>query len=152
MNNFDFQKKNYELRNTILDIFESGNRGHVPSAFSLLEILSTLYYRSANLDKDKILLSKGHGCLALYAILGDLNYFPREEFKKFCKPDGILGGHPTRFKVPGVEISAGSLGHGPSIATGMALNLKKDDGKVYCIIGDGECNEGSVWEAALSAN
>ncbi|EQC46915.1 transketolase [Bacteriovorax sp. Seq25_V] len=149
MNTSKFQEKNLQLRHLILDMFQAGNRGHVPSAFSLVEILSTLYYHHANLSADKILLSKGHGCLALYAVLADLKYFPKEEINNFCKPEGILGGHPTRSKIPGVEISAGSLGHGPSIAVGMAFNTQ---GNVYCILGDGECNEGTIWEAALSAN
>ncbi|MBT4792949.1 MAG: transketolase [Halobacteriovoraceae bacterium] len=152
MSSFNFQEKCLQIRHDILDIFWGGQRGHIPSAFSLVEILVTLYYQKANLKRDKILLSKGHGCMALYAILSDLGYFPRSEFKKFCSTTGILGGHPTRKKVPGVEISSGSLGHGPSIAVGMAINLKSTKGNVYCVLGDGECNEGSVWEAALSAN
>jgi transketolase len=154
------KKKSREIRDEILDIFELGTRGHVPSAFSMVEILVTLYYQKAKItpssikDNDKILLSKGHGCLALYAILKDLDFIKKEEYEKFCKVDGILGGHPTKGKVPGVEISAGSLGHGLSIAIGKAIALKKKKMKqhIYVILGDGECNEGSIWEATLSAN
>lgn len=158
----EFSTRSQEIRNIILDIFERGGRGHVPSAFSLVEILSTLYFECFNIninnynspDRDRILLSKGHGCLALYAVLFKLGLYPENEFDKFCKVGGILGGHPTRGKVPGVEISAGSLGHGFSIAVGQAIALKRKsiDRKVVVILGDGECNEGSVWEAALSAN
>lgn len=149
MKNFNLKDKSIQIRRDIVEIFSHSGRGHLPSAFSLVEILCTLYYQAADLKNDKILLSKGHGCLALYAILADLGYYDKSEWKKFCRPGGILGGHPTRVKVPGVEISAGSLGHGPSIAVGMALATKS---KIFCIIGDGESNEGSVWEAALSAN
>lgn len=157
-----FSQECRELRHIILDIFEKGGRGHVPSAFSLVEILNTLYFHAYDINpqnfkennRDKILLSKGHGCLALYAVLFKLGFFDESEFPKFCKINGLLGGHPTRLKTPGVEVSSGSLGHGPSIAVGKALSLKKNNShhQVTVIVGDGECNEGSVWEAALSAN
>jgi transketolase len=158
----EFSNRSKDLRNIILDIFERGGRGHVPSAFSLVEILSTLYFDCFDINptnfnspnRDRVLLSKGHGCLALYAVLYKLGFYSEDEFDKFCKVGGILGGHPTRGKVPGVEISAGSLGHGFSIGVGQAIALKRrnNDKKVIVILGDGECNEGSVWEAALSAN
>ena len=104
-------------------------------------------------DRDRFLLSKGHGCLPLYVILAEKGFFPEEELWKFCQSDGILGGHPER-KVPGVEASTGSLGHGLSIGVGFALNARIDRAGygVYVVIGDGESNEGSVWEAALSAS
>lgn len=104
-------------------------------------------------DRDRFLLSKGHGCLPLYAILAEKGFFPEEELWKFCQSDGILGGHPEH-KVPGVEASTGSLGHGLSIGVGFALNARIDRAGygVYVVIGDGESNEGSVWEAALSAS
>lgn len=154
------KNKSRKIREDILEIFEKGQRGHVPSAYSLVEILVTLYYQKSMITpktfktSDKILLSKGHGCMALYAILCDLGFFPRDEFQFFCKINGILGGHPTKGKVPGVEFSSGSLGHGFSVGVGKALALKKRKSKqhVYVILGDGECNEGTNWEAALSAN
>ena len=154
------EQKSRKIREDILDIFEKGKRGHVPSAYSLVEILVTLYYQKSKIlpeninQSDRILLSKGHGCMALYAILCDLGFFSKSEFEKFCTVDGILGGHPTKSKVPGVELSSGSLGHGFSIGVGKAtsLKLKKSKNKVYIILGDGECNEGTNWEAALSAN
>lgn len=104
-------------------------------------------------DRDRFLLSKGHGCLPLYVILAEKGFFPEEELWKFCQSDGILGGHPEH-KVPGVEASTGSLGHGLSIGVGFALNARIDRAGygVYVVIGDGESNEGSVWEAALSAS
>jgi transketolase len=99
-------------------------------------------------------LSKGHGCLALYALLADKGFFPESELWKFCKPDGILGGHPEYGKVPGVEASTGSLGHGLSIGIGLALNARFENAshRVFVVISDGESNEGSVWEAALCAS
>jgi transketolase len=98
-------------------------------------------------------LSKGHGCLALYAVLWDKGFFPEAELAKFCAADGILGGHPDANKVPGVEASTGALGHGLSIGLGFALNarLARSDYRTFVVLGDGECDEGSVWEAALCA-
>jgi len=157
----DFKSTCLETRKEILDIFIKGGRGHLPSAFSLVEILVTLYYKKFNItpksfdsiDRDRIILSKGHGCLALYAILKDLEFISKEEYPKFCKVGGILGGHPSRLRVPGVEVSTGSLGHGLSVGIGMALSLKKNRSNkmVAVVLGDGECNEGTIWEAALSA-
>jgi len=103
-------------------------------------------------NRDRCILSKGHGCLALYTILAEKGFFPSAELSKFCAPDGMLGGHPEH-KIPGVEASTGSLGHGLPIGVGMALNARfeKSDHRVFVIMGDGESNEGSVWEAALCA-
>jgi transketolase len=104
--------------------------------------------------RDRMILSKGHGCLALYAILADKGFFPAAELQGFCKADGILGGHPEYGKVPGVEASTGSLGHGLALGVGMALALRLDrnPARVFVIDSDGECDEGSLWEAALSAS
>jgi transketolase len=141
---------------------EAGNRGHLASAFSLVEILRVLYDDVLKYDalnprwsgRDRCILSKGHGCLALYALLADRGFFPESELWKFCRPDGILGGHPEYGKVPGVEASTGSLGHGLSIGIGMALNGRFEGAahRVFVIISDGESGEGSVWEAALCAS
>lgn len=156
----EFTEKCLELRRSIIDSIPEGSSGHLPSAFSLIEILVTLYYYKFNNSPDSfqqkkhdpIILSKGHGCLALYIILADLGFISKDELKKFATPHGILGGHPVSFKIPGVEFSTGSLGHGLSFAIGKALAIKKAKSKrrVAVILGDGECNEGSVWEAALS--
>jgi len=141
-------------------MLEGGGRGHVGSALSLVEILRVLYddvlqYDPKNpkwRDRDRFILSKGQGCLALYAILADKGFFPDGELDEFCKSDALLGGHPE-IHIPGVEASTGSLGHGLSIGIGFALNAKHEraDYRIYVVIGDGESNEGSVWEAALSA-
>jgi transketolase len=142
-------------------MLEASRRGHVGSAFSVIEILRVLYddimlYDSQNprwVKRDRCILSKGHGCLALYVILADKGFFPESELWKFCKPDGILGGHPEYGKIPGVEASTGSLGHGLPIGVGFALNAKYEqlDYRTFVIIGDGESDEGSNWEAAMSA-
>jgi transketolase len=161
VNSTPLDARSRELRRVIVRAIQAGNRGHVGSAFSLVEILRVLYDDVLKFDpahprwpgRDRCILSKGHGCLALYAILADKKFFPQDELWKFCKPDGILGGHPEYGKVPGVEASTGSLGHGLSIGIGMALNarLEKAPHRVFVVISDGESNEGSVWEAALCA-
>ena len=143
-------------------MLKGGNRGHIGSTLSLIEIVRVLYDDVLKHDpknpkweeRDVFLLSKGHGCIAQYAILADHGYFPEEEMDKFCRTDGILGGHPDANKVPGVEASTGALGHGLSIGVGMALaaRAKKLNSRVFVAMGDGEINEGSVWEAAMSAN
>jgi len=153
-------QKSFELRNKVLDIFSYGNRGHIPSAFSVIEVLTTLYYQHVDIekiksnteDRDRIILSKGHGCLSLYSILSDHGLIKDEELKSYCRPGSVLGGHPTKGKILGIEASTGSLGLGPSVAVGMATELKrkKRSSQVYVIVGDGEINEGSVWEALLS--
>jgi len=137
-----------------------GRRGHIASAFSVVEILVVLYdyimsYRPGEPTwplRDRFILSKGHGCLAQYALLADKGFFPKTLYEGFCKPDGILGGHPEE-KVPGVEAPTGSLGHGLSIGVGFALNARLDDTayRTYILLGDGECGEGSIWEAAMGA-
>jgi len=160
-NKTKLDERSKQLRKSIVYMMEKAGRGHPASALSLVEVLRVLYdhilaYDSNNpewLERDRCILSKGHGCMALYAILADKGFFPKNEMDKFCKKDGILGGHPERKKVPGVEASTGSLGHGLSIGIGMALNAKIDNNnyRVFVITGDGECNEGSIWEAALCA-
>ncbi len=149
------------LRRLIVDALVGGERGHVGSSMSPLEILRVLYddilqHRPNEPgwpERDRCILSKGHGCLALYAVLADKGYFPLELLKTFCRKGSILGGHPEHGKVPGVEASTGSLGHGLSIGVGMALaaRMRKRSNRVFVIMGDGEINEGSVWEAALCA-
>lgn len=128
---------------------------------SLIEVLRVLYddilqYRPHDphwLDRDRLILSKGHGCIALYALLADKGFFPADVLDTFCRRDSILGGHPEASKVPGVEASTGSLGHGLAYGIGMALaaRIQRRDSRVFVIMGDGEINEGSVWEGALSA-
>lgn len=150
-----------QLRRLIVDGLAGGERGHVGSSLSLVEILRVLYddvlrFRSDQPmwpGRDRCILSKGHGCLALYAILADKGFFPASELATFCRYDSILGGHPERGKVPGVEASTGALGHGLAIGVGMALaqRIASRDSRVFVVMGDGELGEGSVWEAAMSA-
>ena len=149
------------LRQQIIKTIHAGGRGHVGASMSLVEIMRVLYdhilkYNSQEprwKDRDRHILSKGHGCIALYVLLAEKGFFPTEELWNFCKSDGLIGGHPE-VKTPGVEASTGSLGHGLPIGVGMAINgkLDKKDYRVFVVIGDGESNEGSVWEAALCAN
>lgn len=149
------------LRRLVVEALVGGERGHIGSSVSPLEVLRVLYddvmrYRPNEPGwplRDRCILSKGHGCLALYAVLADKGYFPVSELKTFCRPGSILGGHPEHGKVPGVEASTGALGHGLSIGVGMALaaRIHRRDSRVFVVMGDGEINEGSVWEAAMSA-
>jgi transketolase len=149
------------LRRLVVRMLRGARRGHVGTAFSVIDILRVLYDDVLRFNvrnpkwpqRDRCILSKGHGCLALYALLADKGYFPESELDRVCATDSILGGHPDAMKVPGVEASTGALGHGLSIGLGMALHLKiaKSASRVFVILGDGECNEGSVWEAAMCA-
>ena len=139
----------------------TGDEKHNASAHSTLDVLWVLYDRVMRYDprnprseeRDRFVLSKGHGPVAYYAILADKGFFPVAELKKFRQWDGILGAHPDRNQVPGVETSTGSLGHGLPMAVGMALalRLKQSERRIYVLIGDGESNEGSIWEAILLA-
>ena len=150
------------LRRLAIKALEGGGRGHIGSTMSLIEILRVLYddilkYQPDDPkweERDRCILSKGHGCIALYAILADKGFFDIELLDTFCKKESILGGHPDAGKVPGVEASTGALGHGFPIGVGIAIALKVKNiaGKVFVIMGDGEINEGSVWEAAMCAN
>ncbi len=161
MSTTQLDRRSRDLRRTIVGALKAARRGHVGSACSVVEILRVLYdeilrydpKRPKWPDRDRCILSKGHGCLALYAILAEKGFFPADELSKFCSAEGILGGHPDAGKVPGVEASTGALGHGLSIGIGMALNARHvgSPSRVFVILGDGECNEGSVWEAAMCA-
>ena len=162
INNIELKSYAKNLRKTILDTaFKAGSKSaHVGGALSAADIVSVLFGKVMNLNKenlndekrDRFILSKGHGCLALYALLSDKNFFSKDELSKTCEPDSILGGHPE-IKVPGIEASTGALGHGLPIGVGMALaaKLKKEKHRVVVVIGDGETNEGSIWEAAMCA-
>lgn len=152
------EKKAKTIRRMILEMIVGSGKGHIGGALSCTDILTTLYYgdilrldpkNPAWPDRDRFILSKGHSCAALYAILADRGFFPRDELASACKDGSLLGGHPDR-NIPGVEADTGSLGHGLGIGSGLALSGKMDgkDFKTIVLLGDGECYEGSVWEAA----
>jgi len=157
----DLDERSKHLRRLAVRALEKGGRGHIGSTMSLIEILRVLYddvlcFRPENpgwILRDRLVLSKGHGAIALYVVLADKGFFPVETLDGFCHCDSILGGHPEAGKVPGVEASTGALGHGLSIGIGMALaaRIQKRNSRVFVIMGDGEINEGSVWEAAMCA-
>lgn len=149
------------LRRLVVEALTGGGRGHIGPSLSPLEVLRVLYDDIMRLrpgepgwpGRDRFILSKGHGCLAQYAVLADKGFFPRAALATFCRDGSILGGHPDAGKVPGVEVSTGALGHGLPIAVGLGLaaKMKRQDWRVFVVMGDGEINEGSVWEAAMSA-
>ncbi len=150
---------NKDLRKKIIEVVYGAQEGHITSSFSIIDILSYLYenilkFDSKNPsweDRDYFILSKGHGCVALYVILQKYGFIREEDLKQVSSKNGILGGHPDITKVPGAEASTGSLGHGIATALGVALGLRirSKHNKVIVLIGDGESNEGTVWESAL---
>ncbi|MBF0561764.1 MAG: transketolase [Alphaproteobacteria bacterium] len=149
------------LRKLVIGALVAAKRGHPGPALSLVEILRVLYDDVLRVrpdqpdwrERDRCILSKGHGCLALYAVLADKGFFPVDELSGFCTYGSRLGGHPEFGIIPGVEASTGALGHGLSIGLGLALaaRMQRQDWRVFVVTGDGELDEGSVWEAALSA-
>ena len=150
------QCTNVRLR--VLEEVEVAGAGHYGSSLSLVELLVTLYHRSLRVrpaepdwpGRDRFILSKGHGCSALYAVLAEMGFFDLAELNAFTRLGSMLGDHPDRRKVPGIDFSSGSLGHGLSVGVGMAQAIRLQDlgGKAVVLIGDGEQNEGQVWEAA----
>lgn len=157
----DENVKLLHLRQDILTMLFRCQSGHPGGSLSCVEILAALYYHVMKIDpthpemedRDRFVMSKGHGCPALYAVLADLGYFPREDLWKLRQIDSHLQGHPDMTKTPGVDVNTGSLGQGASVAVGLALaaKQKKASYRVYALLGDGECQEGIVWEAAMSA-
>jgi len=149
------------LRRLVVKAIEGAGRGHIGGAMSVIEILRVLYddimhYRPQDPNwnqRDRFILSKGHGCLALYVILADKGFFPSDKLDTCFQKGSYLGGHPEIGKVPGIEATTGSLGHGLSIGIGMALaaRMQNRDNQIFVVLGDGELNEGSIWEAALCA-
>jgi transketolase len=154
-------ERSFHLRRLIVRAIAKGQRGHIGPALSLVEIIRVLYDNILRVrpeepkwqGRDRFILSKGHGCLALYAVLADKGFFPLEELDRFCHFESILGGHPEII-APGVEACTGALGHGLPIGVGMALaaRMQKRDSRIIVLMGDGEINEGSVWEAAACAD
>jgi transketolase len=127
--------------------------GHIASALSILDFLHELYFNKLT-DDDKFVLSKGHASLALYSIFLDKGYITEDQFYSFGQKDSLLGGHPSSKKIDKILLSTGSLGHGLPFCIGLAMakKIKKETGLIYCLIGDGESNEGTTWESALAAS
>ena len=156
----ELRKKAFQIRKDILKMLTLSGSGHTGGSLSLVEILLALYHLKLRHDpknpkwpgRDRLLLSKGHGCPALYAVMADCGYFPRDLLWTLRKLGSPLQGHP-QLGLPGLEASSGSLGQGLSIASGMCLaaGMDKLPIRVYCIVGDGETNEGQIWEAAMTA-
>lgn len=150
------------VRIDIINAVYEAKSGHPGGSLSSADILTVLYFNQMNIDekdpkaplRDRFVLSKGHCSIALYSILAQRGFFDKEELKKFRKIDGILQGHPDMTKIPGVDMTTGSLGQGLSIANGMAMasKINHDGYRVYCLLGDGEIEEGQVWEAAMTAS
>ena len=155
------KKKSNTLRKTILEMLAEAGSGHPGGSLSPVEIVAALYYHVMQHDpekpswvqRDRFLLSKGHGAPLLYAVLADSGYFSKTELKTLRKINSNLQGHPDMNKLPGIEITAGSLGIGLSMGVGMALGLKMDSipRQVFVLLGDGEVQEGQIWEAAMTA-
>ena len=149
------------MRADIIEMLAAAGSGHPGGSLSATDILAVLYFDKMNIDpsnpewpdRDRLVLAKGHAAPALYAALAQRGYFPREDLITLRKSSSYLQGHPNMQTTPGVEMSTGSLGQGLSVANGMALAGRLDgrDYYVYCIMGDGEIEEGQVWEAAMSA-
>jgi transketolase len=149
-------------KDVVLMIGGEGRVGHLGGSCSSADIVATLYlYKMRHKPqdpgwqgRDKFLMSKGHACIAQYAVMAEMGYFPKEHLVTLKALGSMLQGHPDINKTPGIEANTGSLGQGLSIANGMALSMRLDrkEGKVYCIIGDGELAEGQIWEAAMAAS
>ena len=151
-----------QMRRDIINMTANAGSGHPGGSLSAVELMASVFYNHMRIDpaqphmenRDRFVLSKGHAAPCYYAVLAELGFISRDEFKNFRQLHSILQGHPDCKKVPGVDASTGSLGQGCSIAVGMALGAKqlKKDTKVYTILGDGECQEGQIWEAFMAAN
>ena len=151
-----------KIRKHVLKMMYISKSSHIGGCFSVVEILVTLYFKILNINpkepndpnRDRLLLSKAHSSPTLYAILAELGFFPRDFLDTYYLDGGKLPGHLDKESVPGIEHSMGSLGHGLSVGAGIAIsNLRiGNPGRVFVILGDGECNEGSVWEAAMFAS
>lgn len=160
MTNKQLQNFASDIRLQILKMITRAKAGHIGSNFSIVDVLTVLYNDVLRFDakrpdwpsRDRFILSKGHACAALYAVLAEKGFFPKSWLDKFYLEGGLLAGHATH-TVPGVEVSTGALGHGLPIACGMALSAKLDrkNWRVFCLLSDGEFDEGSVWEALLFA-
>ena len=152
---------NNDLRLKIVELIKEANEGHIPSSLSIVDIINFIYKKKLkikshkNPNRDIFILSKGHGGMALYVVLNKFGFLRSSELKRYGSANSLLGGHPDMTKIKYVEASTGSLGHGFCTAVGCSLALKilKKKNTVYCLTGDGECHEGTIWEAAnIAAN
>ena len=158
----ELSKLSNEVRKGIIEAVYSNNSGHPGGSLSIADILTVLYFYEMNVDeknpkwedRDRFVLSKGHCAPALYSVLAQKGFFSVNELKTFRNINSFLQGHPDKNKVPGVDMTTGSLGQGLSCANGMALagKIDKKDYRVYCILGDGEIEEGQIWEAAMASS
>lgn len=152
----------WKIRRHAIDMVHNSHASHIGAILSVTDIIAVLYADVMNIDstnpkkadRDRLVLSKGHAGVAVYAALAEKGFFPVEELKKYYCDGSIYSGHVSHYGVPGIELSTGSLGHGMAVACGMAMagKRRKADYQVYTVVGDGECNEGVVWEIALIAN
>ncbi len=157
----ELKKKSNIIRKYIIEMLTEAKSGHPGGSLSGVEILSYLYFKEMNIDpnnpnmedRDRFVLSKGHGAPVLYSTLAEKGFFPKAELMKLRKAGAMLQGHPDMKGTPGVDMSTGSLGQGLSAANGMALagKIDKKDYRVFVLIGDGELQEGQIWEAAMTA-
>jgi transketolase len=158
----ELKRKAQKLRCNIIRMIGVGKKGHLGGSCSIADVVAALYFHKMRLDpknpkwekRDRFLLSKGHAALAQYAALAELGFFPEEELDVVKKLGARLQGHPDMKDTPGIEANTGSLGQGLSIGCGMAAGLRIDGlkSRVYCIVGDGEMDEGQIWEAAMAAS
>ena len=158
----DYSQISKEIRKKVLKMAFEARASHIGSSLSEVDILTVLYFKILSIDpknpwfddRDRFILSKGHGVAALYATLSQKGFFPENILDTYCKEGGKLPGHSTRNCAPGVEVSTGSLGHGLPMGAGMALAGKRDkkNYRVFVLMSDGECDEGTTWEAALFAS
>jgi transketolase len=158
----ELEEKAKEIRRGIIEAVYSNQSGHPGGSLSIADIMTVLYFNELNInenkpkmdERDRLVLSKGHCAPALYSALANRGFFEIQKLKTFRHIDSILQGHPDMKKIPGVDMTTGSLGQGLSCANGMAIagKLDKKNYRVYCILGDGEIEEGQIWEAAMAAN
>lgn len=158
----DLKEKANNIRKSVVEAVYSANSGHPGGSLSAADILTVLYFNQMNIDpkdpknenRDRFVLSKGHASPVLYATLAERGFFDKEEIKTFRKLGSMLQGHPDMKGVPGVDMTTGSLGQGLSAANGMALASKLDEKgyRVYALLGDGEIQEGQIWEAAMTSS
>lgn len=158
----ELEKRAKKIREDIIDEVYYAKSGHPGGSLSIADILTVLYFKEMKInpenpnweDRDRLVLSKGHCSPALYSCLANRGFFPVEDLKTFRNINSYLQGHPDKNKVPGVDMTTGSLGQGLSSANGMAIagKMEQKDYRVYCILGDGEIEEGQIWEASMAAN